>query len=136
MSAPVFDDAFRLQLLDLFKWRRDVRHFRPTPVPPDLLDGLLDVAGLAEMIRRATTLPVAEITDGIGDVERGRKGVADVAAGERKESRAGDCELSEQARPPHKMYLLRSSFWVMAPIFSRTVAPSMTTFVPARSGPA
>ena len=50
MSAPVFDDAFRLQLLDLFKWRRDVRHFRPTPVPPDVLDGLLEVACLAPSV--------------------------------------------------------------------------------------
>lgn len=50
MSAPVFDDAFRLQLLDLFKWRRDVRHFLPTPVPPDLLDSLLEAACLAPSV--------------------------------------------------------------------------------------
>ncbi len=50
MTAPILDQAFRLKLLNLFKWRRDVRHFRPTPVPPDLLDSLLDVACLAPSV--------------------------------------------------------------------------------------
>jgi 5,6-dimethylbenzimidazole synthase len=49
-GAPVFGDSFRAQLLDLFKWRRDVRHFRPDPVPPALLDELLDVAALAPSV--------------------------------------------------------------------------------------
>ena len=40
----VFGPAFRTQLDELFRWRRDVRRFRPDPVPPDLLDALLDTA--------------------------------------------------------------------------------------------
>jgi 5,6-dimethylbenzimidazole synthase len=47
---PVFDEAFRAQLRELFKWRRDVRHFRREPVPAELLDGLLDVAALAPSV--------------------------------------------------------------------------------------
>jgi 5,6-dimethylbenzimidazole synthase len=49
-SAPVFDDAFRAQLRDLFKWRRDVRRFLREPVPAELLDELLDIAALAPSV--------------------------------------------------------------------------------------
>jgi 5,6-dimethylbenzimidazole synthase len=48
--APVFDPAFRARLKELIAWRRDVRRFRDTPVAPDLLDHLLDVACLAPSV--------------------------------------------------------------------------------------
>jgi 5,6-dimethylbenzimidazole synthase len=48
--APVFDDAFRAQLRELFRWRRDVRHFRREPVPGELLEELLDIATLAPSV--------------------------------------------------------------------------------------
>lgn len=41
---PVFGAAFRDQLDALFRWRRDVRRFRPDPVPAAVLDVLLDQA--------------------------------------------------------------------------------------------
>jgi 5,6-dimethylbenzimidazole synthase len=47
---PVFDEAFRARLLDLFRWRRDVRRFRADPVSPALLDELLEVASLAPSV--------------------------------------------------------------------------------------
>jgi 5,6-dimethylbenzimidazole synthase len=49
-SAPVFDADFRATLRDLFRWRRDVRHFRPDPLPHGLLDDLLEVASLAPSV--------------------------------------------------------------------------------------
>src|SRR6516162_10944068 len=49
-SAPVFDDAFRTQLRDLFRWRRDVRHVRREAVPAQLLEELLDIATLAPSV--------------------------------------------------------------------------------------
>jgi 5,6-dimethylbenzimidazole synthase len=49
-TAPVFDEGFRATLLDLFRWRRDVRHFRPDPVPSALLDELLEIACLAPSV--------------------------------------------------------------------------------------
>ncbi len=49
-DGPVFDDAFRAHLLDLFRWRRDVRRFRAEPVPPGLLDRLLGIASLAPSV--------------------------------------------------------------------------------------
>jgi 5,6-dimethylbenzimidazole synthase len=48
--APVFDAAFQARLRELFKWRRDVRRFRADPVPPALLDDLLEVAALAPSV--------------------------------------------------------------------------------------
>jgi 5,6-dimethylbenzimidazole synthase len=39
-----FDDAFRSRLHDLFVWRRDVRRFRPDPLPPATLERLIEVA--------------------------------------------------------------------------------------------
>jgi 5,6-dimethylbenzimidazole synthase len=49
-DGPNFDAAFRDQLESLFRWRRDVRHFCATPVPPALLDGLLTVACMAPSV--------------------------------------------------------------------------------------
>jgi 5,6-dimethylbenzimidazole synthase len=45
-----FDTAFRDRLTDLFRWRRDVRHFGATQVPPALLDELLAVACMAPSV--------------------------------------------------------------------------------------
>ncbi|HWL83686.1 MAG TPA: 5,6-dimethylbenzimidazole synthase [Roseomonas sp.] len=50
MPAPEFDEAFRRQLQALFAWRRDVRHFRPDPVPEALLGRLLETAALAPSV--------------------------------------------------------------------------------------
>ena len=48
--SPIFDAAFGAQLHELFRWRRDVRHFRPDPVPADLLTQLLETANLAPSV--------------------------------------------------------------------------------------
>jgi 5,6-dimethylbenzimidazole synthase len=50
MTAPAFDAAFRARLTDLFRWRRDVRHFSSAPVPAATLEALLDVACLAPSV--------------------------------------------------------------------------------------
>jgi 5,6-dimethylbenzimidazole synthase len=47
---PDFDAACREKLKELFLWRRDVRHFRPDPVDPALLQHLLEVAALAPSV--------------------------------------------------------------------------------------
>ena len=48
--VPMFDEAFATQLLELFKWRRDVRRFRPAPVPVRELERLLEIADLAPSV--------------------------------------------------------------------------------------
>lgn len=49
-DGPIFDDAFRAQLLELFRWRRDVRRFRAAPVPAALLDELFGIVSLAPSV--------------------------------------------------------------------------------------
>ncbi len=49
-GAVTFDDEFRARLLDLFTWRRDVRRFRPQPLPPGTLDRLIGIACLAPSV--------------------------------------------------------------------------------------
>ena len=49
-AGPMFDDQFRAQLDALFRWRRDVRHFRPDPVPRAVVDALLAAAASAPSV--------------------------------------------------------------------------------------
>ena len=52
-SAPHaidFDAAFRARLRDLLLWRRDVRRFRPDPLPTGMLEGLIELACLAPSV--------------------------------------------------------------------------------------
>ncbi|WP_193732939.1 nitroreductase family protein, partial [Komagataeibacter sp. FXV3] len=49
-SMPEFSPVFRERLQDLFRWRRDVRHFRRDPLPEPVLDGLLRTACLAPSV--------------------------------------------------------------------------------------
>lgn len=44
MVKDHFSDDFIKELDELFTWRRDVRHFKPTPVPSSILDHLLSIA--------------------------------------------------------------------------------------------
>ncbi len=50
MGGPHFDDAFRTRLRDLLVWRRDVRSFRPDPLPAGTLERLIDTAALAPSV--------------------------------------------------------------------------------------
>lgn len=45
-----FDDAFRDELEQLFRWRRDVRRFKNDPVDPALIRHLLKLADLAPSV--------------------------------------------------------------------------------------
>ncbi len=49
-SEPVFDEAFRQELTELFRWRRDVRRFRTDPLPDGLIEALIDCAGLSPSV--------------------------------------------------------------------------------------
>jgi 5,6-dimethylbenzimidazole synthase len=50
MSGPTFDDTFRDQLAELFRWRRDVRHFKRDPIPTGTLERLVSEAALAPSV--------------------------------------------------------------------------------------
>ncbi|MCP5086135.1 MAG: 5,6-dimethylbenzimidazole synthase [Rhodobacteraceae bacterium] len=45
-----FSQDFRSELKELMKWRRDVRHFKPDPVNPELLQSCLNAFELAPSV--------------------------------------------------------------------------------------
>lgn len=49
-DGPVFGAQFRAGLADLFRWRRDVRHFSREPLPAGTLDRLISLACLAPSV--------------------------------------------------------------------------------------
>lgn len=49
-APPAFDSGFAEALDTLFRWRRDVRHFRREPLPPGMLDTLFAHAELAPSV--------------------------------------------------------------------------------------
>ena len=50
MTAPIFTDAFRNELEQLFRWRRDVRRFQSTPLPAGSLRYLIAMAATAPSV--------------------------------------------------------------------------------------
>jgi 5,6-dimethylbenzimidazole synthase len=49
-APPCFSETFKRQLTDLFRWRRDVRRFRPDAVPDDMVEELIAHAVLAPSV--------------------------------------------------------------------------------------
>ena len=47
---PDFPADFRAQLIELFKWRRDVRQFKPDPLPHGSFERLVGIASLAPSV--------------------------------------------------------------------------------------
>jgi 5,6-dimethylbenzimidazole synthase len=47
---PTFDAAFRERLNDLFRWRRDVRRFRPDPIGNGIIEELTNSAALSPSV--------------------------------------------------------------------------------------
>ena len=50
MNGPRFDDTFRARLHELFRWRRDVRHFRADPVPDATIEALVQETALSPSV--------------------------------------------------------------------------------------
>jgi 5,6-dimethylbenzimidazole synthase len=50
VRAPEFDADFRARLYDLLKWRRDVRRFKRTPLPPGAIERLIAIACLSPSV--------------------------------------------------------------------------------------
>jgi 5,6-dimethylbenzimidazole synthase len=60
---PAFDGEFRDRLEALFRWRRDVRRFRPEPLPAGLLDGLIGLAALAPSVGNSQPWRFVKVDD-------------------------------------------------------------------------
>ena len=48
--VPAFDATFRARLRELLIWRRDVRRFRPDPLPQGSVEKVLELACLAPSV--------------------------------------------------------------------------------------
>ena len=59
-----FDDAFREQLEQLFRWRRDVRRFKDDDVDPVLINHLLELADLAPSVGLSQPWRFMEVKEG------------------------------------------------------------------------
>lgn len=60
---PQFDPAFRAGFEALLRWRRDVRRFRPDPLPEALVQELLDLACLAPSVGNAQPWRFVRVRD-------------------------------------------------------------------------
>jgi 5,6-dimethylbenzimidazole synthase len=49
-DLPLFDAEFRANLAALFRWRRDVRRFRPDPIATNVVDSLFEMAQSAPSV--------------------------------------------------------------------------------------
>lgn len=63
-EPPVFDDAFRAQLEELLRWRRDVRRFRSDPVAPEIIENILRLAALSPSVGNAQPWRFVLVEDG------------------------------------------------------------------------
>ena len=64
MSAPQFDASFRERLAELFRWRRDVRHFRRDPIDTALLQALVNEASLSPSVGYSQPWRFVDVRDG------------------------------------------------------------------------
>lgn len=62
-SPPVFDETFRENFAELVRWRRDVRRFRPNPVPAGLLEELIALASHSPSVGYSQPWRFARIQD-------------------------------------------------------------------------
>ena len=62
--ASEFDTAFRARLRELLLWRRDVRRFRPDPLPQGVLENLIELACLAPSVGLSQPWRFVVVEDG------------------------------------------------------------------------
>jgi 5,6-dimethylbenzimidazole synthase len=63
-APPIFDAAFQDRLLDLFRWRRDVRWFLQAAVAEETLERLLETACLAPSVGFSQPWRFVTVEDG------------------------------------------------------------------------
>ncbi|MFB3150195.1 MAG: 5,6-dimethylbenzimidazole synthase [Alphaproteobacteria bacterium] len=62
-TPPRFDDDFAARLEELLIWRRDVRRFRPDPLPDGVLDELLRLMTLAPSVGNSQPWRLVTVDD-------------------------------------------------------------------------
>lgn len=61
-AEPIFGNGFSQQLEQLFRWRRDVRRFRPDPLPEDEVTRLLRIAHNAPSVGNSQPWRMIRVT--------------------------------------------------------------------------
>jgi 5,6-dimethylbenzimidazole synthase len=62
-NPPAFDATFRERLLDLLKWRRDVRRFKRAPLPGGTIERLIGIACLSPSVGLSEPWRFVIVTD-------------------------------------------------------------------------
>jgi 5,6-dimethylbenzimidazole synthase len=62
-ALPHFDRAFQRKLEELIRWRRDVRRFRPDPLPDALIAELIGIAALAPSVGNSQPWRFVNVAD-------------------------------------------------------------------------
>ena len=62
-QPPVFDVAFREELEQLFRWRRDLRRSRTDPVDSALIEELIATATLAPSVDNSRPWRLVKVAD-------------------------------------------------------------------------
>jgi 5,6-dimethylbenzimidazole synthase len=63
VDTPRFDQTFRDALAELFRWRRDVRHFRRDPLDTQTLRALVDAAAFSPSVGYAQPWRFVDVRD-------------------------------------------------------------------------
>ena len=106
-AAPLFDESFLKNFADLLKWRRDVRRFRPDPVPELLFTSLINLASLSPSVGYSQPWRFARIQDVSrrsairGNFSICNKAALDSYEGERAKRYAGLKLAGLDAAPEH-----------------------------------
>ena len=62
-ASPMFDEDFSDKLEELFRWRRDVRHFRTDAIDAATIDQLLQIAALAPSVGHSQPWRFVKVND-------------------------------------------------------------------------
>src|SRR5262245_15250080 len=128
-----FDDAFRRQLRELFAWRRDVRRFRPDPLPAGTLERLIEVACLSPSVGLSQPWRFVIVDDPdrrravLGEFEACNAAAAQSYSGERA-TRYGALKLAGLAEAPCQLAAFADVTTETGHGLGRATMPEMTEY--------
>jgi 5,6-dimethylbenzimidazole synthase len=89
-ESVTFDEPFRTAFRTLLAWRRDVRRFKPDPLPPEIVPELVRIAATAPSVGYSQPWRFVEIADPTrraavtAEYERANAAASDAYDGERR----------------------------------------------------
>ena len=91
LRPVAFDDGFRARLRELLIWRRDVRNFRPDPLPAGAVESLIELGSLAPSVglSQPWRFVIVEDSDTRAAIQRNFETCNAQALAAQEQSRAG-----------------------------------------------